>query len=145
MEMSAALQVSLFLASLAFIGLVACIIPMAFQARSQFKQLVLTVEQLKPNLVLLVPDSREMVRNVSELSKRASQQMDEVGRVVHTARQWTDRGDRIVNAVGSAIEPPVFSLVRKLSVLRTGTTTFLQALFHPNQNNNQARREKNHV
>jgi uncharacterized protein YoxC len=145
MEMSTVLQVALFLASVAFVVLAACLVPIAFQARRDLEHLALTAMQLKAKLEVLVEDSRELVRNVDVLSKRVNQQMDEVDQVVRTARQWTERADRLVNEVGSAIEPPVFSLVRNIKLLRTGATTFLQALFQSNQNNNQTRQEKDHV
>jgi uncharacterized protein YoxC len=142
--MSAALQVILFLASLAFIVLVGCIIFIAFQVLRQLQHLVLTVEQLKANMQVLLEDSRELVRNVNELAKRANQQMDDMGKVVRTVQQWTERGDRLVNEVGSAIEPPVFSLVQNLNLLRAAVTTFLKVLLHPHQYK-QTKKEKEHV
>jgi uncharacterized protein YoxC len=145
MEMSAALQVALFLASLAIIALVACLVPIAFSVWRRLERLSLTAEQLKANVDGLVHDSREMVRSVNGLATRANQQMDEAAEVVQTVQQWTKRADRLVNEVGAAIEPPVFSLLRNMNLLRTGATTFLQALFHNKQNNNQAKQEKHHV
>lgn len=142
--MSTALQVALFVASLVFIVLAVCIIPVAFHLRRKLEQLVTTAGELKDKLEVLVGDSHEMVRNVTELSKRANQQLDEVGRVVHTARQWTDRADQLVNEIGSAIEPPVHSLVRNMNLVRTGIATFLQFLSHRNQHN-QTKKESDHV
>jgi uncharacterized protein YoxC len=134
MEISAALQVALFLASVAIVVLVACLVPIAFQARRHLEHLALTAEQLKAKLEALVLDSRELVRNVDALSKRVNQQMDEVGHVVHTAREWTDRADRIVNEVGSAIEPSVFSFVQTLNLLRKGASTMIQTFWHRKTN-----------
>ena len=85
---------------------------------------------------------------MNALTTRANQQMDDVNQVVHTVRQWTQRADRLVNEVGAAIEPPVFSLVRNMNLFRTGVTTFIQALLqgnHHNQTNNQTTEEKHHV
>ena len=142
--MSTALQVALFVASLAFIVLVGCLIPIVFQVRRKLEQLVAATEELKIKAQALVEDSHEMVRNVTELSKRANQQLDEVSRVVQTARQWAERADRLVNEVGSAIEPPVHSLVRNMNLFRTGIATFLQVLSHRNQHN-QTKKESDHV
>jgi uncharacterized protein YoxC len=142
--MSTALQVALFVASVAFTVLVICLIPIAFRARRQLEQLVVTAEELKGKLQVLVEDSRELVRNVNELSKRANQQLDEVNHVVQTARGWTDRADRLVNEIGSAVEPPVHSLLRNMNILRTGVTTFLQFLSHRNQHH-QTTKESDHV
>jgi methyl-accepting chemotaxis protein len=142
--MSPALQVALFAASLTFIVLALCIIPVAFHLRRKLEQLVITVGELKEKLQLLAEDSHTMVQNVTEVSKRANQQLDEISHVVQTARQWTERVDRLVNEVGSAIEPPVHSMVRKMNLFRTGVATFLQVLSHRNQHN-QTKKEQDHV
>jgi uncharacterized protein YoxC len=142
--MSTALQVALFVASLTFIILALCIIPVAFHLRRKVEQLVITTADLKEKLQILVVDSHEMVRNVTQLAKRANQQLDEIGQVVQTARQWTERADKIVNEIGSAVEPPVHSLVRNMNLVRTGIATFLQFLTHRNQPN-QTTKESDHV
>ncbi len=142
--MSAALQVALFVASVAFIVLVVCLIPIAFQMRRKLNQLVIAAEELKEKAQALVEDSHEMVKNVAELSKRANEELDEVSRVVQTVRRWTERVDRLVNEIGSAIEPPVHSMIRNVGLFRTGVATFLQVLLHRNQHN-QTTREQDHV
>jgi len=144
MQMSAVLQVALFFAAIAVVVLVACLIPLAFQARRQLEQLVVTAGQLKADLEVLVNDSRELMRNANTLATRVNQQMDDVEQMVCTARQWTERADRLVNTLGAALEPPVVAVVRNLNLLRTGATTFLQALFqrsHHNQTHNQPTQE----
>ena len=55
--MSAALQVALFVASVAFIVLVVCLIPIAFQMRRKLEQLVIAAEELKEKSQALVEDS----------------------------------------------------------------------------------------
>jgi uncharacterized protein YoxC len=142
--MSIALQVVLFIASITFIVLALCIIPVAFHLRRKLEQLVVTVGQLKDKLEALVEDSHTMVRNVTELSKRANQQLDDVSRVVQTARGWSDRADKLVNEIGSVVELPVHSLVRNMNLLRTGVATFLQFLSHRNEHN-QTTKESDHV
>jgi uncharacterized protein YoxC len=143
--MSIALQAALILASLALSALVACMVPIAFQVRRRLDRMALTAERLEANVTLLVHDSREMARSVNELAHRASQPVDDATRVVRLVQQWTERADRLVSEVGSAIEPPVLSLVRSASLLGAGTATFLRALFHPNHNGNPANKEDDHV
>ena len=133
MEMSTVLQVALFFASLAIILLVACIVPIAFQVRRRLEQLALTADSLKASGELLVRDSRELVLNVNDLAVRANQQLDDAAEVVHTVRQWTQRTDRLLNEVGSVVEPPVFTIVRKINLLRAGASTFFKVLFHSKQ------------
>ena len=133
MEMSTVLQVALFFASLAIILLVACIVPIAFQVRRRLEQLALTADSLKASGELLVRDSRELVLNVNDLAVRANQQLDDAAEVVHTVRQWTQRTDRLLNEVGSVVEPPVFTIVRKINLLRAGASTLFKVLFHSKQ------------
>ena len=142
--MTAAVQAALFVASLAFIALVGCLIPILFQAQRKLEQLVITHGELKEKLQVLVEDSHKMVRNVTELSQRVTEELDEVSRMVQTARRWTERVDRLVNEVGSAIEPPVHSAVRSMNLFRTGVTTFLQVLLHRNHHN-QTKKEQDYV
>ena len=143
--MSTALQVPLFVASVAVIVLAACIVPLAFQARRRLGRLALTAEEFKADVKVLVQDSREMVRNMNELATRANRQLGDTAKVVNTVQRWTERADRLVDEVGSAIEPPVFSLVRNMNLFRTGATTFLQTIFRTKQNNHQTKQEKDHV
>ena len=120
--MYAPLQIAMFLASLAVIAMAVSIVPLVYQLRSQ-----------KTALEDLVRDGRELVRNVNELSKRADRQMDDVGRVVGIARRWTERADRLAEEIGSAIEPPVYLLVRQANLLSAGTTAFLETLLDGTQ------------
>lgn len=148
MEMSVALQIALFFASLSVIVLVACVIPIAFRTRRNSEQLLRTFEELKSNTQTLAQDSHELVRNLNDLCRRANQQMDEVGQILRTAQQWTQRANRLVEEVGAAVEPPVFALARNMNLLRTGATTFLRTLFHLNHHNhthNQTKERANHV
>jgi len=135
MEISTPLQVALFLASIAVIILAAWIIFISFAARTVLKKLSCTAEEVKADLEVLVQHSHELISNVTEVSRRVSQQVDEVETVVRTVRQWTERVDRIVEEVGSAIEPPVFTAVRRVNIFRKGAGAFLRALFHFDEKN----------
>ena len=132
---------------MAIICLTVCAIVFGLEAWRQWKQLALAAQETKAHVEILVQHSHELIRDVTDISKRVSQQLDEVEQVVHTVRQWTERADRLVDEVGSAIEPPVFSAVRNLNAFRKGATIFLQSLFHFNQHqsNEQHNQEERHV
>jgi ABC-type transporter Mla subunit MlaD len=133
--MSVELQVALFLASAGIVALVVCLVPILLQVRRQLELLVRTAEQLKANLDLLVHDTRDLVHNVNELTRQANEQMEDVAHVVGHVRQWSDRADRLINEVGLAIEPPVFSFVRNLNLFRTGLSVFLETLLCSRKHN----------
>ncbi len=131
--MPPSLQWALFSASLAIIVLAACLIPLAILACRRLSGLARAGEEIKERLELLLQDSRELIQNVTVLSRRAQSQMDDVDIVMRTARAWTVRADRLVDGVGSVIEPPVFSLVSLSNLIRTGAGAFIQSLFHKNR------------
>jgi uncharacterized protein YoxC len=131
--MSNVLQVALFCASVAIVLVAACLIPMAVLALRQFAGMARAGEEIKANLDLLMRDSRVLVQNVNELSKRVQAQMDDVDEVMQTVQSWTARADRLVDGVGSIVEPPVFSLAALSNLVRTGAGAFIQSLFHANR------------
>ena len=143
MEISNALQVVLFIASCVFILLTACLVPIAFHMRHQLKRLAQTTERLELNVRVLVRDSRELVQNLNMLTKQASQQIEDVGKVAHIVQQWTARADNLANEVASAIEPPVISVVQNMKRLQAGVAMFLRVLFHSGENKKIKMEEKN--
>ena len=142
--MSTALQVALFIASVAFTVLMVCLIPIVFRIWRQVEKLVGTSDRLHEKLHVLVEDSRELVRHMTQFSKLANQQLDDMSQITHTVRQWSERADRLVDEVGSAIEPPVHSFVRNINLFRTGVTTFFEFLLHRNHHNHVTK-EADHV
>lgn len=142
--MSLALQIALFLAALAVIALVACLIPLVFEARRRLDRLAVLAEQSRSDLEVLVRDSREAIRNVQELTQRANEQITDVSQIVRTVQAWAARADQWVNEIATTIEPPLFSLARNLTLLRVGAAAFFQTLFQRTQDNPQPRREKDH-
>ena len=130
MQVSEALQVALFAACAALVLLVACVVPILFQAHRRLEQLALAAGRSRAKLDLLADDSHELVRNLSRLADRATLQLDEIDSVVQTAKRWMGRADLLENAVGSTVEPPVFSAVRSMSLVRAGMNGFLRVLLH---------------
>jgi uncharacterized protein YoxC len=147
-NLSVALQAAIFLASVAIIALVCCLIPIAFQVRRALREMLTSLEHLKVDLNSLVLDSRELVRNANSLVARTNDQMNDVTQVVRTVRQWTTRANRLATDVGTVIEAPVFSLVRTINLLRVGATAGLRALLSrapQNHARNPTSEEDRHV
>jgi uncharacterized protein YoxC len=144
MELSARLELALFIASIAFIILVMCIIPAVLLALRQLGQMATAFDPLQQQTQALLTDCLELVRNLNGLSQKADRQMEDMGKVVRTAEQWTERADRIANEVTSVIEPPLSSVARNITLIRTGVSVFLRVLAHANKNKFNEK-EKNHV
>jgi uncharacterized protein YoxC len=128
--MPVTLEVVLVIAAIAFTVLTVCLIPLALLAWRQLARLAVALEVVRADVDLLLRDSHELARNVIGLSTRANQQMDDVGKVVHTAELWTERADALATRVGAAIEPPVTALTRNAVILRAGVDAFLWVLAH---------------
>jgi uncharacterized protein YoxC len=127
--MSTALEVVLILATLAFIALMVVLIQLIVQARKKMDSLTISVEETRTNLDAVLKDTRELIQNVNTLSGRVNLQMDEVDRVLHTARLWTDRADRLVDQVGDVVEPPLQFAVGASNILKAGVGAFFKNLF----------------
>lgn len=128
--MSTALEVALIAASVAVVVSAVVMVPLAILIWRRLDRLANLAEELRTAVQVVVHDGRELMWTVSELSKRVTRQMDDVDQVVCTARQWTERADRLVNAVGSIVEPPVFALAAGTKLARVGVKAFLQSLLH---------------
>jgi uncharacterized protein YoxC len=142
--MSVALQIALFLASVAIVIFVAFCIPAILQLRQRAARMTQTLAELKAEVSLLVQDSRKVLHNVNELSTRAHQQFDDVERVIQTVRGWTERVDRVVEEVGTVLEPPILTAARNALIFRKGITKFLEAFLNRNHHQPQ-KSEEQHV
>ena len=129
------LQIALFLASVAVVILVAYCIPAGLQLRKHAARMTQTLAELKAEISLLVQDSRRLLHSVNELSTRAHQQFDEVEQVIQTVRCWTERVDRVVEEVGSVLEPPLLRAARNAQILRKGVAKFFETFLNRNHRN----------
>ena len=139
--MSDILQVSMFLASLAVIALAACAIPLLLQARRQMNAIARAAERWQADLGALMQEGRELVRNANALTLRAGREMDELDRVVRLAREWAERGNQLMDAVGALVAPPVSSVLQGVAAFRTGAGIFVNYLFG---DRNHRSKEENH-
>jgi uncharacterized protein YoxC len=140
-QMSAVLQVALLLASVAIVVFVAFCLPAVLQLRKHAARITQTLEELKAEVSVLVKDSRTVLRSVSELSTRAHQQCDNVEQVIHSVRSWTERVDRVVEEVGSVLEPPILTAARNAQIFRKGVAKFFESFLKRNHHQPQKSEE----
>ncbi len=141
--MSTPLQIALFLACIAIVIFVACCIPAILQLRKHTARMTQTLAELKAEVSLLVQDSRKLLHNVDELSTRAHQQCDDVERVIQTVRGWTERADRVVEEVGSVLEPPILTAAFSAQILRKGIAKFFEAFLNRKPHQPQKAEDQN--
>jgi uncharacterized protein YoxC len=144
--MAMALQIALLVASVAFVALVAVLIPVVFRASRQLEKLVVTIGEVRVDLDALVEESRGLVRNVNILVTRANGGLKDVEEVVSAVRTWKNRLDRIATVISTIVEPPVFALANNVTLIRMGVTAALRALSNHNQRDEVRREtiEENH-
>jgi uncharacterized protein YoxC len=126
--MSTALQVALFLACMAVVCLVSLLIPLSILFYLQVKRIARQMDEVKSELEEMIKDSRTMVQNISRLSTRANQQLDELDKMVGIARKWSEQADYFVEEVGSAVEFPVLKALRTVKMLRKAWGFIVDAL-----------------
>ena len=143
--MSIPLQIALFLAAVAIVIFVAFCIPAMLQLRQRAARMAQTLAELKAEVSLLVQDSRKLLHNVNELSTRAHQQCDDVERVIQTVRGWTERVDRVVEEIGSVLEPPVQTAARNAQIFRKGIVKFFEVFLNRNHHHQSQKTEEQHV
>jgi len=126
--MSTALQIALFLASVAVVVFVLFLILVFIGLRKHVAHATRQLDELKSDVKLLVQDSRTMVQNVDNLAGRAHVQLDEVEKMVRTVRGWSERANRIVEEVGDVVEAPIFTVTRIIGIVHKGLSTLLDAV-----------------
>jgi uncharacterized protein YoxC len=89
--MSFALQAALVLASVAFVALVTCVLPVAFAMRRRMETLAESTEHIKTDMQVLVREGRELIGNLNDLAKRIEAPMGDLSRVARSVRTWTDQ------------------------------------------------------
>ena len=115
------------------------------QLREHAARMTRTLAELKAEVSLLLQDSRRLLHNVNELSTRAHQQCDDVERVIQTVRGWTERVDRVVEEVGSVLEPPVLTAARNALIVRKGIAKFFKVFLNRNHYHQSQEAEEQHV
>ncbi|MFO7535503.1 MAG: DUF948 domain-containing protein [Kiritimatiellia bacterium] len=127
--MSTALEISLIILALSFAGVAGVLIQLLIGLRKKLDEAMRSVEETRVQVEGVLKEVKILVQNANGLSGRVHLEMDEVDRMLHLAREWTERADRVVDGVGSVIEPPVQSLVRTSGLIRAGFGAFIKTLF----------------
>ena len=140
-QIPTALQAALYLGSAATILLAAALIVLHLQFRGQMERVVRAVEEFKAEVSPLVQETRVVLEKLRVLSGQVERQWSEVEGIIDTARSWSQRANRLVEAIGSVVEPPILGLSRKIFILWKGLETFVRAFSNRKQPHQQKARE----
>lgn len=87
--------------------------------------------QIKGDLSGLIVESRDVVEELQRAATHLTKPMEDIEHIAHVARGWTDRADRMVDAVGTVAEPPLFFLSKNITTAGKIVTGVLQMLLNP--------------
>jgi hypothetical protein len=107
-QLPVALQVVLYVVSAAIVAFVALVIPLLYRLQRQLERAVSSLEGIEKETKPLVRETRELVEELRGLSGRAS---------------------RLVDEVGSVVEPPLLASSMGFRLVRTGMKAFVRALW----------------
>jgi hypothetical protein len=103
------LQAALYVATAAIVAFVAVAIPLIVRLQRQLERVVASIEDIKSELKPLARETRELVGELQGLSGRAH---------------------RLVDEVGSMVEPPLLASSLGFRLIGTGVATFVRALWN---------------
>lgn len=89
------------------------------------------IAQINSDLSALIRESREFVQEMRQIAGGVSRSTQDVQHMMHTAREWTDRADRLVDAVGAIAEPPLLLISKKVRIVGAIVNGVLQVLLAP--------------
>lgn len=115
-----------------------------FYLKARMESLEIGVSKLRDEASELIRESRAAVAEIHRAAARVSKPMDELEHIMLSAREWTDRADRVIDAVGVVAEPPLLFLSKKMGTLGVIVRGVLQVLLTP-KTNNQPAKDHNHV
>jgi uncharacterized protein YoxC len=108
-QLPVTLQVVLYVVCAAIVLFVAVAIPLLFRLERQLERAVSSIEEIKAEAKPLARETRELVDELRGLSGRAT---------------------RLVEEVGSVVEPPLLASSLGFRLIRTGVRTFVRALWN---------------
>jgi hypothetical protein len=101
--------------------------------KGKAEALARSATQLQGELGELIRESRAAVGELRQVTGRLAQPMEDVEHITRTARKWTERADRLIDAVGTVAEPPVFFLSKRVKTVNAVVKGFLQGLLSPRE------------
>jgi hypothetical protein len=107
------LQIGLYIVAASIVAFVAIAVPLLIRLQRQIDRMAAAVELMKSETVPLAKETRELVEELRGLSGRAN---------------------RLVNEVGSVVEPPLLASSLGFRLIRTGVATFVRALWNGKRN-----------
>jgi hypothetical protein len=129
------MPITLFIAVLAACVCIVCItgllIVVALHLRARADSIDRSVTQLKGELSDLIQESREGVKEMRQAAARVAMPLEDIGHITRTARGWSDRADRLIDAVGTIAEPPVFLIAKNVKTVGGIVSGVLQMLLNP--------------
>ncbi|MCX5658188.1 MAG: DUF948 domain-containing protein [Planctomycetota bacterium] len=119
------IYVAVLAACISIVTLTVLLIVGAVYLKGRVDSIEKSVSEVKGDISALIQESRGVVKEVQQLAARVAKPMDDVERITHLAREWSERADRMVDAVGTVAEPPLFLMSKNIKLAgRIGLAVF---------------------
>lgn len=121
------IYIAVLVACVSIILMNALFIAVAIYLKGRIDMIEKSVVQVQGETSAFIEEGRGLVRDLRAVTARVAKPMDDVEHITQTARAWATRADRLVDAVGTVAEPPLFFMSKNvrtagqvgLTVLRT--------------------------
>ena len=120
MTISAALQIALFVVTVAVALFVFLMIPLTILLYRRAIGFSRQLEELNAELKGLLQDSRTMIQNISSVTSHVNKQLEELDSIVGTVKRWSERADHVAEQIGTTVELPFLKM-------KHGVKAFFQA------------------
>jgi uncharacterized protein YoxC len=119
-------EISVLIASLAFLLLVIFAIPTIIQIRRTAKNAEISIQSLNQNLPGILTNVDEITTNVTQATQSIGQNIDGLKEVVNKFHLVADDVVQFEQTIREEIEPPILGTLGTLSGILKGVRTFIE-------------------
>ena len=125
------IYIAVLLACVSLVIMVVAVVLAAFHFRARMDSMEKSISRATSDISVLIQESRGVVKEIQQVTARVSKPLEDLEYMAHTARGWTDRADRVVEAIGSVAEPPLFFFSKSIKTFGGILSGVLQTLLTP--------------
>ena len=122
------IYIAILVACASIVVLTAVLVAAVVFLKSKVIAMEASAVDLRREVTELLCESRTLVKEVQAVTIRLPKPLEDIEHMTRAARAWTDRADRIVDAVGTVAEPPLFFMSKNIKTFGGIASGVLQML-----------------
>jgi uncharacterized protein YoxC len=119
-------QISVLIASLAFLLLVIFIVPTLIQIRRTARDAEITIKSVNQNLPGILTNIDEITTNITQATQSVHRNIDGLKEVINKLQLVADDIVQFEQTIRQEIEPPILNTLGTLSGIGKGLKTFME-------------------